>query len=1623
MKTREMGRVSRLTGRLLVFIWAMLLVGAMGAKAAAVNTTLVQDTLYRADGSAAQGTITIRWNAFSTSAGEAVAAGELTAETDANGGISIPLAPNAGATPGGDYYKVVIKLKDGSSSEEAWVVPATASTTLAVIRAKVVPQSVAAQFVSRDYVDGEIAGLATVASTGNYNDLTNKPAAPNLAAPGAIGSTTPAAVNATVVTAQSIGYGAVNGQYLVTEGDSLTAGYLLSSAATQSWPYKLSQQAFFKNRATLVNAAAIGSTCASMTARYATAVQPYKPNGTTITKAYLAVMVGRNDVASLAAPAIESCIDAYITQANADGFTTVLMTVMPSSVLAIGPTGAAMNVTAVSQSYTSGTNGYITLTAPNSFTGSGTEYVYLNGFTGAASYLNGWVGTVLAAGLSSTQFEALTGVETPFSTITQSGATFAQTTYSSWDSISAAQDAVRQQVNAYILQDNDTTLAKTPAMVVDAASFISNPNDPATTFDGTHFKPYVYAAMAESIAAKFNMSGGPKVPQPMNSNYNPIFQGEVTGNSLAATMPNNTVVGSSTSNAYVRTYGNASSGQFFTDAYNPLTSNWMNYVVRASAFQLSDSGNQNLLVDANGTTGLKGVRSNSVFAGPVGGPYNAVNPTSGTWAYLSGNSPATLRSYNFSTASDDTLYLRGLTTHFVANNGTDVGNFSATGLSTTSVAAAGNVTAGASITKSSPYVDIRAFGAKCDNTTDDTAALQAAITSINTTGGKILIPGTSAVPCYFANPTGIAWGNGWHVITLVIQGAMRSGTTFVEPGDVDLVGDSGGGPQQFQHGGQTASFLPPGNTFTLGTAVTAGAQTFTPSSTAGMAVGGAVTIVGNTSCSITSTTAVAGLMTAQLSGACHIAPGYNMAVAGTSDSNSNATQLVSQADYVKNTLTWYCAACVASTGGTATGPNEDTMETVTITAMSGATVSAVFNNAHSSTDAGGVVGLNIIGGNHHEVRDISVGNAGGVGIWIGGQVATCCGDSADNVVLRNVAATGANGVVTSQAIEISNAIDIYMDHTVATIIDGYGSWGLRITNPQMLVGSTGGAALVTIDHSFIRGGIKADHYTIFSNIAVKDSVVEETRRGALTIQPNAGGTGTVYSILFDNVLLQDNFHYYSIANVYYTQPLDIGSQVAIKNNSSGLGAGAYQLVNSYFDGQISGDGSLSAANGLPATFGGRMPLISRNIPGGNDAEERGEGANLGPSIIPFATQAVTTSPASWSGTYCSVATGVFAPDGTATAGTVSQSGGTGAITLGAAYSTTPVVGDYILYGGWTKNPSGASGASLALSNTYQQQILFDGVATEPVNDQWADSEWHPVVSLSQITSIPSSGFVSHPALVTQCSSNASIWMPFMIYVPASAGVSQQELMRWRKQLLHGVVPPGLPANVLGMNSTHKLYWGSDTNLYRGAAGVVQTDGSFNVASGQTYQVGGSQIKTSALADWTNAGVANGSVPIWNSSTNQWTPGANGSGGGALTTAGGQTLTAADTVSGLSTGCMQYPCVVAKVAPTTYSGTAGTSGTFLTTPSAGVYRMCVVLSMTVAGTAGQFQVFAQYTGDGHYLNFGDGTISVATTTQWNTAQGCTVGYSDSGTVIGWYMSGNAVTGTPTVRYGLTLERMQ
>ncbi len=146
--------------------WLVSLAVAMLARAgtAQLATTTVQDTVYRADGTAASGTVVVSWNAFTTAAGSAVPTGSTTVTLGPGGALAITLAPNAGATPMGSYYTAVFHLNDGSTSREYWVVPVTAAGSAPVrlvqIRNSVLPVSVAMQTVSKGYVDTAIAVAA-----------------------------------------------------------------------------------------------------------------------------------------------------------------------------------------------------------------------------------------------------------------------------------------------------------------------------------------------------------------------------------------------------------------------------------------------------------------------------------------------------------------------------------------------------------------------------------------------------------------------------------------------------------------------------------------------------------------------------------------------------------------------------------------------------------------------------------------------------------------------------------------------------------------------------------------------------------------------------------------------------------------------------------------------------------------------------------------------------------------------------------------------------------------------------------------------------------------------------------------------------------------------------------------------------------------------------------------------------------------------------------------------------------------------------------------------------------------------------------------------------------------------
>ena len=122
-------------------------------------TTMVADTVYMADGSAAQGSLIITWPAFVTASGTAVAAGMATTTLGANGALNVALVPNAGANPAGVYYSVTYQLGPGEVKTESWVVPTTSPAKLAMVRAT--PGSgVAAQPVSMQYVDSALATKA-----------------------------------------------------------------------------------------------------------------------------------------------------------------------------------------------------------------------------------------------------------------------------------------------------------------------------------------------------------------------------------------------------------------------------------------------------------------------------------------------------------------------------------------------------------------------------------------------------------------------------------------------------------------------------------------------------------------------------------------------------------------------------------------------------------------------------------------------------------------------------------------------------------------------------------------------------------------------------------------------------------------------------------------------------------------------------------------------------------------------------------------------------------------------------------------------------------------------------------------------------------------------------------------------------------------------------------------------------------------------------------------------------------------------------------------------------------------------------------------------------------------------
>jgi lysophospholipase L1-like esterase len=141
---------------------AMAVLPVMSQAMPAIATTTLTETVYRADGTAAGGTVLISWPSFSTWAGSSVPAGSTSATIGAGGSLTVQLVANAGSTPMGSYYTAIYHLDDGPVTREYWVVPVSSNpVAIASIRSTVLPATVAMQTVSKSYVDTAIAAAVT----------------------------------------------------------------------------------------------------------------------------------------------------------------------------------------------------------------------------------------------------------------------------------------------------------------------------------------------------------------------------------------------------------------------------------------------------------------------------------------------------------------------------------------------------------------------------------------------------------------------------------------------------------------------------------------------------------------------------------------------------------------------------------------------------------------------------------------------------------------------------------------------------------------------------------------------------------------------------------------------------------------------------------------------------------------------------------------------------------------------------------------------------------------------------------------------------------------------------------------------------------------------------------------------------------------------------------------------------------------------------------------------------------------------------------------------------------------------------------------------------------------------
>ena len=159
----------RNTGQLLRT--AVVYLGLCGC-AAALPATRVQDVLYNADGTRADGTVSIGWKGFTASDGSTLTTNTIDVRI-VQGLLNVELVPNENATPTGTSYRVSYLLDNGSRFFETWVVPES-PTPVTVSQVRVTQPPAPGSVIAQSQVTGLVAALSSKAGLAQENTFTKR---------------------------------------------------------------------------------------------------------------------------------------------------------------------------------------------------------------------------------------------------------------------------------------------------------------------------------------------------------------------------------------------------------------------------------------------------------------------------------------------------------------------------------------------------------------------------------------------------------------------------------------------------------------------------------------------------------------------------------------------------------------------------------------------------------------------------------------------------------------------------------------------------------------------------------------------------------------------------------------------------------------------------------------------------------------------------------------------------------------------------------------------------------------------------------------------------------------------------------------------------------------------------------------------------------------------------------------------------------------------------------------------------------------------------------------------------------------------------------------------------------